>query len=147
MNPTRIALAGLLAVSGLAACSDDDRRTQEAFVSDVNEVCARHIETRSELASQHFSDDQPPTVEQLQAFYADFAPEYAGTAEELREIEPSEQLAETWAAYLEARERNAGLLTEAAEDTAVVQRLLDTDEAELREGEELASELGINEEC
>ena len=141
------ALATALAIGGgLAACGDDGRG-HEAFVEDVNLVCEGHIERRGDIASEHFSDDQPPTVEQLQAFYADFAPLYAETAESLADIEADEDHADTYADYVAAFRRNAETLTRAATDPELTQHLLETDEAELHEGEELVGELGTNPEC
>lgn len=141
------ALAGTIAVGvGLAACGDDGRN-HEAFVDDVNRVCEAHIEQRGEIASVHFSDDQPPTAEQLQAFYADFAPVYAETADNLADIEADEDHADAYTEYIAAWRRNAETLSRAATDTELTQQLLDTDEAALHEGEELAGELGTNPEC
>lgn len=141
------ALAATLAIGcGLAACGDDGR-SHEAFVEDVNRVCEGHIDQRGELASAHFSDDQPPTVEQLQAFYADFAPVYAETAESLADIEADADHADTYRDYLAAWDRNAETLARAAADLELTQHLMETDEAELHEGEELAGELGTNPAC
>ena len=132
--------------SGVAACGEDGR-SHQAFVDDVNAVCERHVEQRSKIASKHFSDDQPPTVEQLQAFYADFAPAYAETTEALADIEADDDSTDTYADYLAAFHRNAKTLARAGADTERTEHLLETDEAELHEGEELAGKLGTNPEC
>ena len=141
------AVATTIAIGcGVAACGDDGR-SHEAFVTDVNRVCKVHTEERGEIAAKHFTDDQPPTVQQLQAFYADFAPRYARTAERLADSESDDDHADTYADYVAAFRRHAQTLTRAGGDAELTKHLLETDEAELHEGEELVKKLGTSPDC
>ena len=102
--------------------------------------CARatsNVEATS--LPEHFSDDQRPTVEQLQAFYADFAPLYAETAEEPRGHRGRRGRRRHVRRLRRPFRRNAETLARAAMNTESTQHLLETDEAELHEGEELSA--------
>jgi hypothetical protein len=131
----------------LAACGDDGR-TQEAFEKDVAAVCDTHIEQRGAAAAKHFtSETEPPTVEQLQAFYAEFAPSYRSFVNELADIEPPDGRDDDYESLLAALKRNADTIEKAGDDPAIAQHLLETDEAELHEPDDMAVDLGFDPEC
>ncbi len=137
-----------IALSGAVTACGNDGRTQQAFEDDVALVCDEHIERRGAVASEHFtSETEPPTAEQLQGFYADFAPAYASFVEALEDIEPADGREEDYDRLLVAVRRNAVTIEEAGHDAAVAERLLATDEAELHQPDDLAVDLGFSPEC
>jgi hypothetical protein len=132
----------------LMACGGADGRTQAAFEEAVAPVCDAHVRDRSAAAEAHFtSETEPPTVEQLQAFYADFAPDYRAFVDDLEEIEPPDGREDDYERLLVALRRNADAIEQAGDDAAVAQHLLETDEAELHEPDEIAVDLGFDPEC
>lgn len=147
MRAKRLAVGVLVMAGALGACGGDGR-TEEAFVNDVNQVCGRLIEARTAAATEHFpSQTEPPTVDQLQAFYGDFGPMLDDFADDLATIEPTDDHKETYAEFVEAHRQNSATLVKASTDDAVAQHLLETDEAELHAKEDLPVKLGINPEC
>ena len=141
-------IIGVLAMAGALGACGGDGRTEEAFVEDVNEVCGRLIEARTAAAAEHFpSQTEPPTVDQLQAFYGEFGPELGRFADELEGIEATDEKDDTYAEFVAAVRQNSTTLVKASTDDSVAQHLLETDEAELHAKEDLPVKLGINPEC
>lgn len=138
-----------IGAAALAGCGDDkESRTRAAFAADVNKLCTPMIETRGSLAASHFpSQDTAPTVEQLQAFYADFAAPMADLVASLKKIEPAKADRAKYDQVVKDSSDVADLIAKAGADSAATQRLLDTDEAALHTPDKLLKELGINPEC
>ena len=138
----------VVATASVAACGDGDERSHEAFVDEANALCDELISTRVSLAEQHFpSQTSPPSVQQLQDFYADMAPLFADFVEDFAAIEPAADDQATFDELVGEGRTIAATMTEAATDPTIVQRLLATDEAEFRTADALVVELGLNPEC
>jgi hypothetical protein len=143
---------GVAMVAGLgtAACGDEDGggRTRAEFVAETKPVCDSLIDERNALAAQHFpSQTDMPTLAQLQAFYADFGPRFGAYSEQLAAIQPAAADRALYDRLIEHFRENAATVTKAGQDAALTRHLLETDEAELHEGDEMLSEIGMNPEC
>ena len=149
MGRLRSTAAAVVVVTGLVgtACGDDGRSRAD-FVTEGNAVCDRLIETRNRMAAKHFrSPTEPPSVEQVQGFYADFGPVFVDSVEELAAIEPAEHDQDLYDSLIEDLRKAAATVNEAGSDLEVTQRLYDTDEAEIHTADKAIVEIGLNPEC
>ncbi len=144
-----VAVPLVVAWALLSGCGEDGGgRTRAAFVEDANALCATLIETRTSLAEKHFpSQTSPPTVEQLQAFYAEMGPVFTEFVEAFAALEPAGQDEGLFGELVGEGRRVAATINEAAADASTARRLLETDEAEFHKADALVEELGVNRDC
>ncbi len=149
MDRWRTTATAIIVMGGLAgtACGDDGR-SRDDFVAEGNAVCDRIVEIRNRVAGEHFtSQTEPPTVEQVQGFYAEYGPLFVDLIEELAAVEPADDDREVFDQMIEDLRRAAATVAEGGTDLEVTQRLYETDEAEIHAGDEAVVELGLNPEC
>ena len=140
----RLVLA-LAAVGLLAGCGGGEERLSRAeFVSQADAVC-RKYEARLDALGQ------PTNVEQLRSFADKALPIAKDGREELGDLNPPEELEETYDAWLEHGDDAIDIverLRDAAADgdQAEIQRIAQDAERTDRESNRLAAELGF-EQC
>lgn len=140
---TAVVVSGVLA----AGCGSGGGRTRAAFDRDANKLCDGLIEARTNLAAKHFpSDTEPPTIEQLRGFYAEFAPHFASFADGMAKVEPAKADQKTFDEFVRQLRTTVATFTRAGGDTEVARHLMETDEAEFRQGD-LVAQLGIKRDC
>lgn len=141
----RVALGCLavLGLMGLAGCgSDDERLTQEEFVSQGNAICQASNDRLDPLFEEAFgdaTDENPPTEEEIVTFFEDtFLPELDKQLDELSELNPPEDVeADFDAAVAEARRVQGEV-----EDDPVA--FANSDEDPFEKANELVGKAGLN---
>ena len=148
MQPIRIAICALtftaataLHVSGVSASSNV---THTQYLRKANAVCARLSTARKAAAKQWFPQgvDKPPTIEQLQGFYAAFGPTFTKYVEELAAVTPARTDRAKVDKFMIGAHAAAAQIVKAGHDKALAQHLLDTDEAELHTDDQAMAKFG-----
>ncbi|MEY2468883.1 MAG: hypothetical protein QOF21_1581 [Actinomycetota bacterium] len=136
-------VSGVAIVGVLTAACGGDGRTREEYLKEANAVCDQLNTAREETAPKFFpSEAQPPTLQQLQSFYAAFGPQFSRSINQLADIKPSKGDAAEINQLIDNAKDHAEVILEAGRDSAVAQRLLATDEAELHTDDEAMSKFG-----
>lgn len=138
------------AVSATSASTTTAVRTSADFIAEVNTTLCKPMEAfREDQAAKAGLTELtgPPTVEQLQGLYAAVSPEYAKFVEAFAAVEPApEDQAAFDTAVAELRKAN-DITARAGSDPALVQELIDTNEAALMPAQEALVALGLDPEC
>lgn len=130
----RALLTGTLASAALAVAAgcagEDDRLSREELVSEADAICVEHEGRLDELA-------EPESLADFERLVQDAKPIVEEGTEELRRLEPPEELESEYEEWMSRNEANLDLIDDLA--TAVAER----DEQRI---EEVVQELGRNEE-
>jgi hypothetical protein len=122
--------------------------TRADFVAAAAALCEPVVTARGDLAAEYFpSPTDPPTVEQLQGFYAAFAPVFSQMVTDFADLEPAPEDQAAFDAVVPVTQHVAEVVTEAGTDLALTQELFDTDEAQLHEPDAALVALGVPANC
>jgi hypothetical protein len=140
--PVAIALAAgaLLAT----ACGGDEGLSREELISRGDAICEEYDQRTEQVEDPESLNDVERFVEETRTLIRD-------GVDELKELEPPEELAEDYNAWIAQNEENLGLLDDleaaaAAGDEAQVQEILAEAEQAGAQADRLAGEMGF-EEC
>ena len=93
------ATAAALAVAG---CGGDDGPTKAEFVKEANAICKRHYANISEAASKLLAGGKLPSPRECgQLAMGTIIPEYSAQIRELNDVEPPEDEAQAYEAWLD----------------------------------------------
>ncbi len=106
-----IVAVSVAAMFGLAACGDDEDSesseaestalTQDELVSEADTICTVHAKAIDSGAKEAFADGQTPVA--IRAFVKDTAlPQYSAQIGQHDQLEPPEDVASDWDAFIEA---------------------------------------------
>lgn len=143
MRRTVLGYMAVLGLMGLAGCgSDDERLTQEEFVTQGNAICQASNDRLDPLFEEAFGDateENPPTEEEVVAFFNDtFLPELDSQLDDLDALNPPEDVEDDFdAAVVEARKVLAQI-----EDDPVA--FTNTDEDPFEKANELVGKAGLD---
>jgi hypothetical protein len=139
----RALLIGLIAAATLAqaSCGGDDGLSRDELVSEADAVCARYEQELDELA-------EPRNVEDVERLAEEAKPIIEDGLDELRELEPPEELADEYDEWISQNEESVDVLDELREaasegDVQRIQDVLQEAQQAEREADELARELGL----
>jgi hypothetical protein len=136
-----IAVCGAAALA--AACGGDDRLSREELVAQADAICAKHEERLDAL-------EEPESIEDVEAFAAEARPIFEEGVEELKDLEPPEDVQEDYDRWIELSEENVaaiGNLEQAAADgdAGRVQEIVSESQAKEQEADRLAQGIGLRE--
>ena len=102
-SPRRATVAVVAAIAaGFAGCGGDDAPTNEEFVAQANAICQEHHANITEEASKVLAGGNLPSPREFgELARGTIIPEYNAQIEELRALEPSEEKAEQFGAWLD----------------------------------------------
>jgi hypothetical protein len=104
------AVAGLLAMGGLAACGDDDSAdtssseaaalSSDELVSQANAICKVHAEAINSAVTELFQAGQPSAADVGTIVKETILPHYSAQIGQLDQLVPPEDLASDWDKWL-----------------------------------------------
>ena len=147
-NSACVSLAALvgLGVVAISACGSDDAPTKAAYVEDANAICVDVNVERERVAAATFSSTtEPPSVEEMQAFAAAFAPIFRDKLDELRDLTAPRGDEQAVKDLTDAAAKLADGIEQLATDPELARRMLetDTDVPGSEEADRLAAEYGL----
>ena len=127
-----------------AACGGDggDRLSREELVSEADTICAEYEGELDRLAA-------PESIEDFQRLVQDARPIVEGGIEELRALEPPEELEEQYEEWISRNEENLDAIDEleaavTERDEQRVQEVIQELDRNEREADELAADIGLD---
>jgi hypothetical protein len=141
---TAIALAAGALLVPACGGGGDEGLSREEFISRGDAICDEYDQRTEQVEDPESLDDVERFVEETRTLIRD-------GVDELKELEPPEELAEDYNAWIAQNEENLGLLDDleaaaAAGDEAQVQEILAEAEQAGAQADRLAGEMGF-EEC
>ena len=106
-------LAVVLMATGLSACGGDDSATPEQFRADANKVC-RELESNLERIQRRL----PQTADQAEKQAAAIVDVSQQALDNLRKINPPDELSDDYDRYLNSRERAIGFAEDSRDAAA-----------------------------
>lgn len=150
-TPRKGGAIGLLAVVALggvaAACGNDSGESalsKPDYLRKANAICVELNRERERVAAKHFpSTEEPPTVEQLQAFAEEFSATNRDKIGELRALSAPEGDETEVDAIYDAADRVSEGLTRVATDEDLALETLEGDVPGAEQADRLAAEYGL----
>ncbi|CAA9480437.1 MAG: hypothetical protein AVDCRST_MAG67-836 [uncultured Solirubrobacteraceae bacterium] len=125
---------------GAGGCGGDDGPSSGEFVSQANTVCKRHYQKISAAAGKLLAGGKLPSPREFGMLaQGTIIPEYTAQIRELREVEPAEDKANAYRAWLDASEK---LRSSLQANPALIQN-----PRQLAAVNRQADELGLSREC
>ena len=99
------AVAGLLAVAGLAACGDDESSDSTSttaalsatdLTAQANDICAEHAKAINSAVEELFSSGQPSGADVRTIVKETILPHYSAQIGQLDQLEPPSDQADAW---------------------------------------------------
>ncbi len=133
-------LAGAAAALLAAGCGGDDGPTREEFTREANAICKRHTAKIEEAASKVLGGGQLPNPREFgKLARGTIIPEVKQQFEELREVEPPEDLEDEYSEFLDTGEETVAKLER---DLTLIMNPANFEELNLQ-----ADEVGLSRAC
>ena len=135
----RAAIAAVVAAGVLAGCGDEGP-SREEFAREANAVCKRHYDKITAEASKLLAGGRLPNPREFgRLAQQTIIPEYSAQIRELRDVEPPEDLADDYDAWLQESQALRAML---ARNPALIQQPRNLAGVNAR-----AERLGLGQEC